>query len=270
MRRCLQLIGLCLSTAALTGCGTQEYEQRLEKTRTLFARMEYLDANLQRAWVDDTGVQLRLPLQFSILTGVSMGAGADADANVPDPRQPAFLTERNFQLPGLRAAFFAPMHYRGADGAAGGDDFGYIYVLTNHSQGAATASFSKDLVKNLSRTLNTGINPSEWPKKREFPSQIGALAQVVPYEFVEFVPNEALAGIERRFSVFMHEAGSVQVVVLFVFPKDFDDVDRLDAIRIPLCLETLRVGSAAPSGGNSAGAVGNTGGGQSRGQPASF
>lgn len=235
-----------LCCCALAGCYAHGYEQRLENTRKLYARMELLDANLGRYWADETGVQLRPPIQFSPLAAASQGDAGNP--NAPDLRQPNYMS--NFELPGLRGAFFSkPLRFHGSEGAAGGEEHGYLYVLTNHHlrNSDKFGSFATDFVRDLSSVLHAGVKPDDW-RDEKFPSQVGALAQVVPYKSLVINPNETLGGFERRFSLYLHEAaGGTQVIVMFVVPKGLDGSDKLDALRIPLCLETLRVGNAAPA-----------------------
>lgn len=256
--RALVLGALAWVPLAFVGCGTEVYEERLENSKKLYGHMEVLDTHLHRDWVDaDVGVRLRLPIQFSAMAASSAGAGASlgsgqvAPASGADDRQPKYM---NLELPGLRGAFVAKLKIIAANAASANED-GFIYVLTNHhlaNAREAAASFSSDLLKMLSQTLNVGYKPDDI-RQAVYPQSVGVLAQPVQYKTVTLNPKEPIHGVERQFSVYMHEQSGIQTVILFVFPKDVDGVERLTD-RLPLCLETLRVTGeklAAPAGGAS-------------------
>lgn len=269
-----------IALGLLAGCGRQEYEERLENTRKLFAHLEILDANLHRDWVDvPTGVKLRVPLQFSAMAapassaaasgsslGGESGAGKNGDGKkgaaapeMPDERQPKYL---NVELPGLRGAFTTSLKVIGANGANSQAD-GFIYVLSNHhlaNSGDSARTFHQDVVAAVAEALRMGVKPEDWRDER-FPQKVGTFAEEVPYKSVVLAPAEAIFGVERRFSLYLYSQGDVQVVVLFVLPKDVDGSERLTD-RIPLCLETLRVtgeklavpaAGGAPAKGSAAG-----------------
>jgi hypothetical protein len=246
---------LALSTPLLlASCGAELYEQRLENTKKLFARMEMLDSQLHHDWSDNSvGIRLRLPIQFAEIAGraatpaPSSGAAKGAEAAsspVPhDDRQPDFM---NIELPGLRGAFVAKLKFISASSALH-DEKGYIYVLTNHhlaSAGDRLKAFHKDVVTLLSQNLKVGVKPDDW-RPVTFPLAVGSFAEPVSYKTVALNPTELISGVERHFTLYLHEQGSIQTVVLFVLPKDVDGSERLTD-RIPLCLETLRVTGDKP------------------------
>jgi hypothetical protein len=233
----------------IAGCGERLYEERLENTRKLYSHLELLDANLHRDWVDpDYGVRLRVPLKFGMIAATaapsgslspdaSQGTKAEAPAGADD-RQPKYL---NVELPGLRAAFAANLRILAVNGGAA-DDSGFIYVLTNHhlaNSGERARTFHADLVAMLAQALHTAVKPEDWSEPK-FPMKVGTFAETVAYKLAVISPREPIFGVERQFSVYMHQEGDVQVVILCVFPKDVDASEKL-AERMPLCLETLRV-----------------------------
>jgi hypothetical protein len=244
----------------LAGCGEKLYEDRLENTRKLYSHLEFLDANLHRDWVDpDEGIRLRVPSQFGMIAPgaapaetLSAAQGARPEEQTGrDERQPNYL---NVELPGLRAAFTASLRVIPANGGSA-NDHGYIYVLTNrHLANSAerARTFQSDLVSMLGNALHTVVKPEEWTDPK-FPLKVGTFADTVAYKLAVISPKEPIFGIERQFSVYMHQEGDVQVVILFVLPKDVDGSEKLTD-RIPLCLETLRVSGdklsrPSPAGG---------------------
>ena len=76
----------------------------------------------------------------------------------------------------------------------------------------------------------------------------------VNYDVATLTSDEAIAGYFREFTAYMYRQGDIQVVVLFVLPKDVEPSEKF-AERIPLCLETLVVSGnklVAPSAGGAA------------------
>lgn len=231
----------------LAGCGEKLYEERLENTRKLYSHLELLDANLQRDWVDpDDGIRLRVPSNFSQIAAAAAPAESLSGAQSANPDGPAARDERqpnylNVELPGLRAAFAASLRVIAANGGAA-DNRGYIYILTNHHLAHSAdhaRTFQADLVTMLGNALHTAVKPEDWTDPK-FPLQVGTFAETVAYKLAVIAPREPVDGIERQFSVYMHQEGDVQVVILFVLPRDVDASEKLTE-RIPLCLETLRV-----------------------------
>jgi hypothetical protein len=231
----------------LAGCGEKLYEDRLENTRKLYSHLELLDANLHRDWVDpDDGIRLRVPSNFGLIAPTAVSTESLSGAQSPNPDGPAARDERqpnylNVELPGLRAAFAASLRVIPANGGAA-SDHGYIYVLTNHhlaNSADHAKTFQADLVTMLGDALHTAVKPEDWTDPK-FPLKVGTFAETVAYKLAVISPREPIFGIERQFSVYMHQQGDVQVVILFVLPKDVDGSEKLTE-RIPLCLETLRV-----------------------------
>ena len=47
-------------------------------------------------------------------------------------------------------------------------------------------------------------------------------------------------GVATRFSLYSHSDGDVQVIVLWVLPRDLETSEKM-SVRRPLCLESLRI-----------------------------
>jgi hypothetical protein len=252
---------LGLFAVLLTGCGADEYEARLKDTRAMFAHQEQLSQHLQGPWADDTGISLRVPMHFAMLPppvkpaadpaaekakAAAKQAGGKKEVEEPDEelidnRQPAYM---NIGLPGLRGAFRAPLKAFG-EGNALVEGEGFLYVLTNHhlaDQPDTAADFEKNVVQMLSEALHKTVEQTKWLDDR-FPTEAKAKASFVksiPYKSVDLPSDEPIAGYFRDFTAYLYTQGDVQVVLLFVLPKDVEPAEKL-AERIPLCLETLQV-----------------------------
>jgi hypothetical protein len=210
----------------VSGCGSEDYQDRLDTTSRYFASLELQDSNLHGAWTDAaTTISLRVPKQFAELPGPAP-APTDGSANTesqdeeegPDPRQPGFLT---VPLPGLRAAFRANVSVVGDNGRSA-NGAGYLYVLSNHHLAGnleMAAKFESETIDLLAAALNeVELEPEEQPDEmaREF-------------------------GVATRFSLYSHADGDVQVILLWVLPRDLDTSEKM-AVRRPLCLESLKIG----------------------------
>ncbi|MBI3863404.1 MAG: hypothetical protein HY290_16055 [Planctomycetia bacterium] len=274
---------LFLAALLLAGCGADLYEERLANTRSMFAHQDQLNQNLQAAWGDgETRIGLRPPTQFVMLPppakpapDPAAGKGqpgdkkageeteAEEEVEVIDDRQPAYM---NIALPGLRGAFRAPLIYS-ADNNATREGEGFLYVLSNHhlaEQPDKAKEFERDFIKELSEALHLTVEAGDWRDER-FPLEAKAKAAFVkslPYRNVILTSSEDISGYVREFAAYMYEQGDVQVIVLFVLPKDVETAAKLND-RIPLCLETLQVSGdklMLPSAGAPAGVTGSSSG----------
>ncbi|MBS0267284.1 MAG: hypothetical protein JSS02_35495 [Planctomycetes bacterium] len=262
-------LGWACCVAALlgiAGCGADLYQQRIDATRAMFAHQEQLNQNLQGAWGDqEVGISLRVPTQFLLMPPpVKPAAGAAADKGKPgsdkgtsgdkgdtksgsdediiDDRQPTYM---NIGLPGLRGAFRAPLKAAGDKNSAIEGE-GFIYVLTNHhlaDQPEQAGDFKKNVAQILGDALHKSIDKNDWRENDRFPPEAKAKQSFVKslsYDTLILNSEEPIAGYYREFTAYMYTQGSIQVVVLTVFPKDVEPSEKLND-RLPLCLETLTV-----------------------------
>lgn len=249
-----------------TGCGSEDYQDRLDTTSRYFASLELQDANLHGAWTDPaTTVSLRVPKQFAELPGPTQpsaegslspqgtpqedgtnaeGTDNEAADDPPDPRQPGFLT---IPLPGLRGAFRAPVSVVGENGRSA-TGAGYLYVLTNHHLAGnpdLAARFHSDTLGELTAALDVSLQPDN-SRDITLPQRPDAFQKPITYTEVELEPQDQpdeMArefGVATRFSVDSHSDGEVQVILLWVLPRDLDTGEKM-AVRRPLCLESLRI-----------------------------
>jgi hypothetical protein len=172
-------------------------------------------------------------------------ATPDEEEETPDPRQPEYLPD--LRLPGLRGAFRAPLTVVDEDNRDA-EGRGYIYVMTNHHLAGneeRARGFHDDLVKLLGEALNMRARPDDL-HDQSFPTRKDAFMKPIKYRSLELVPEEPIGslarefGVATRFSLYLHEFEAVQAAVLFVLPRDAATKESL-ALRVPLCLETLRI-----------------------------
>jgi hypothetical protein len=244
------------------GCGSEDYQDRLDTTSRYFASLELQDSNLHGAWNDPaTTISLRVPKQFAELAGPPQQSSETADPtetspgtdpaesggdgeDQPDPRQPGFLT---VPLPGLRGAFRAAVSVVGENGRSA-TGAGYLYVLSNHHLAGnpeMAAKFQSDTIRDLAAALDVSLKP-ENSRDITLPQRPDAFLKPVTYTEVELEPEEQpdeMArefGVATRFSLYSHSEGDVQVIVLWVLPRDLDTAEKM-SVRRPLCLESLRI-----------------------------
>lgn len=247
------------------GCGSEDYQDRLDTTSRYFASLELQDNNLHGAWNDPaTTISLRVPKQFAELSGrppnsseasgESTASGGDAtegsdaaseeEDEQPDPRQPGYLQT---PLPGLRGAFRAAVSVVGENGRSA-TGAGYLYVLSNHHLAGnpeLAARFQSDTISELAAALGVSLKP-ENSREITLPQRPDAFQKPVPYTEVELEPEEQpdeMArefGVATRFSLDSHSEGDVQVILLWVLPRDLDTEEKM-SVRRPLCLESLRI-----------------------------
>jgi hypothetical protein len=244
---------ILLSLSALAGCGGELYEQRLANTQVLFAHEALLREHLQGEWTDaENGLGLRVPLKFEMLPPPvrpepgARRAGEDGEnapeeeVEVIDDRQPKYL---NVELPGLRGAFQAKVKAI-ADNNTEVDAEAWIYVMSNQDladKSDEAKEFNMSFVKTLAGALQMGAPAPESFETARFPPRVGNFVKPLKYTAVVLKPDDDIADLPRQFSLYLYENGDVQVVVLFVLPQNADGSEKLTE-RVPLCLETLKVG----------------------------
>jgi hypothetical protein len=259
---------LPLAALALAGCGGELYEERLANTQILFAHEALLQEHLQGEWTDaENGIALRVPLKFEMLpppvrpepaanpAGDEGEKAPEEEVEVIDDRQPKYL---NVELPGLRGAFQAKIKVIGDNNAETEGD-AWMYVMSNQDLADKTdeaKDFSMSFVKTLAGALQLSAPANEDFETARFPARVGTFVKPLKYTAVVLKPEENIAGLARQFSLYMHENNEVQVIVLFVLPQSVDGAEKFTE-RIPLCLETLKVGAdrlvhKTPGGGGGA------------------
>ncbi len=250
---------LALTFLGLAGCGSALYEERLAKTRLLFAHIDHLNDNLQARWVDpQSGASLRVPMQFAVLPPPAKpepvpGEDPKEVEDPPDERQPKYL---NVELPGLRGAFEAGVKVLG-DNNVVVDDKAWIYVLTNHDlyeSPEQAKSFNQDVVKKLAKALDMAAPEAEKFETVNFPSKQGSFVKPVKYTTVSLIPEADILGLARQFTFYMYEQGEVRLTILFVLPQSADSTEKLIE-RTGLCLETLELTSDRLSAPGPGGAI---------------
>jgi hypothetical protein len=248
-----------LSVLLLAGCGADLYEERLENTKVVFARIDLLNQHLQSLWTDGdgVGVRLRVPQQFGLLpppakpdpsaqpaakpaegdeaAGNEEGA---AEAEIHDDRQPAYMS---VELPGLRGAWKAEVNINAENNVAVKGE-AFVYVMSNHhlaDKVEEAEKFSQEFIKALAEAAHVPPPDETAWETLTFPAKKGQFVKPRKYNKVGIDPDEPVGDLVRQFSMYIYTDGKVQVIVLFVLPKDVDNTSEKFAERIPLCLETL-------------------------------
>lgn len=256
----LFIAGACLLPAS--GCGTATYRTRLEETRKYFEYLGRLNDNLRGKW-REKGIELRVPKEFVEIPPPEPPAEGEAETTAQetfDPRQPDYI---RLELPGLVGAWKADDIPAAGDGDDATCD-AYLYVLSNYDlwleagQTERPRAFHSEFVSLLVGALGVPAPAEEDWQPIRAPERDG---YVEPREFLMevFTPPEPIDGRTTDFFVFLHEAGDMQTVILFVIPRDVDSRLKLTAVRgkgenagvepgerMLLCLETLKVSSKRP------------------------
>lgn len=270
------------------GCGQKQYEKRVEETAALFARLETLDANLAGENRDGF-VTIRVPRQFREIPAPPpkpkpKPGEVVSDASEFDPRQPDFA---NIELPGLRAAFESQVD-TAVEGGAASKQKAYVYLLSNHTVAAAKkpiaapgdkpveepkssspSMFSENVAGMLAEALQAEIKPgrhtNEWVRETHprnvaalFPSGSESPFPVMTYSVGTL--SSVVRDVPLEFSLYLHEQGQVQVLVIFAIPRDILPSEQL-GLRRDLSLETLRIRSTTVNQPAPAGAARAAGGG---------
>ena len=238
---------------AVVGCGAKAYESRLAQTRDYFAYVDTVNQLLQPApgWRSASVQEFRVPKPFRLIP-------PPADSNDYDARQPDYI---NGALPGLEGAWEAELDIDTANEPTTRRAF--IYVLSNYSMLTSdneqtvieAPKFHEEAMRALTSGLRVVLDESSWHEER-FPAQPGYVAQKA-YQAVTFKPERPIQGGSTEFQVYLHQAGDVRVVVIFMIPDGVDRNVKLHE-KIPYSLETLSVSGqiTRPSAGGGSGGGG--------------
>lgn len=238
--------GLAVIVCSLvSGCGLQNYEQRLAETSKYYAYLAKIDSNLAAAWKDGPIDELRVPLQFKAIRkppAPPKPAEGEAEEAPVDPRQPNYIA---LELPGLLGAWEAPFD-RTVDGKKQTRK-GYIYAVSNYSMfNSELASQAPDFTRTLLGLISDRLAlPAVEPGKgqREQYPKVKADAYTTQNTFDVFhFTSEALLvdGEQYTIDAYVNIQKDTQVVMLLVLPVGLDSSARMME-RVPLMLERLKV-----------------------------
>lgn len=255
------LVTLALLTAvACSGCGTQQYEERLKQTELYFAYRQRVDEALEKiTWQSaQFDVEFRPPIGFQEIPAPGPEEGHDA-------RQPTFI---NTRLPGLIGAWQGQVRIDVA-GIEATELRAFVFMCTNHSRFLElddenpAGLFREDIVERLGPAL--GFDPpSQTPWTWE-PVRAPRGTAYVPrksYEWIllDKVPcNIDNQNIEMDFKIYRYDEGQIQLAVISVIPHSemLDPRERIEQ-RMEYAMEQLQMGSEVP---RKTGAVQSSGGG---------
>lgn len=233
---------LILLAALLAGCGTSQYEQRLNDTQTLYRHIELLDDNLAAKW-SDSGIELRVPKQFRVLPPPK-----PAKSKPGEPEEPVFddrLPSYNLALPGLRGAWVADVPVRVDEKTEKRP--ARLYLLSNHDLAGGkpeeVSKFHVNAAAQIAESLGVTIAPTDWVDEK-FPRRATAFVEQVPFKSTELrrPDKEPLVfdNVPLRFTLYLHQKGDVLVVLVSIIPEGIDSRERLHE-KQDLAFETLRI-----------------------------
>lgn len=232
------------------GCGYEEYNTRLAETAKYFAYQERMNANLAAPLRELPIEEIRLPLQFAALPKLKPPAKRDdgTEEETPfDPRQPNYA---NITLPGLIAAWQAPVETL-VDGKPENRP-GYIYALSNYwmfvtGQVEQAPLFTRDTRRLVAAALGTVITDPDGVGDRETYPRAAQYTTPVAYDVTRFNPEMLINDVRYTVELFSHQQGDTQLILMVVLPRDADlQRTRLNE-RVPLMLETLKLSNKKPS-----------------------
>ena len=252
------------------GCGSEQYESRLNETNAFFEYRQSLDRVLQTGnWsVPLYGLTMRIPKGFNYKPGPPPPKGDEPAAE--DTRQPTFL---GLQLPGLMGA------WQGDFPSDGGNRPVFLYVCSNHQtylnavknlEGPDPALFLTDLENLLSSTMQVSLPPQDVVAQvgnniryDETCPRDGKYALQKKFTGITFVPPGVLpqlsdSGVEIKAQLYTHYNGPIQVAVLAIYPAGIRD--RIED-KLLKSLETFSVSNQLPKvqGGSATGPSGTSG-----------
>ncbi|MDP1795856.1 MAG: hypothetical protein Q8K78_00160, partial [Planctomycetaceae bacterium] len=231
---------------AISGCGLQNYEKRLEETKKYYAYLEKIDTNLAPAWKEGPIEELRVPMQFRPIRKPApvKNAEGETEDNPVDPRQPNYIS---LELPGLLGAWEAPFDIV-VDGKKQPRK-GYIYVVSNYSMfNTELASQAPDFMRTLLGTISDRLSlpPVDLAKgEREQYPKIKADAYTAQntYDVYRFKSDELLVdGVPYTIDAYTTLQKELQVDVLVVMPVGIDSQAKMIE-RVALMLERLKIDS---------------------------
>ncbi|MCA9088128.1 MAG: hypothetical protein KDA90_05760 [Planctomycetaceae bacterium] len=241
----------------LSGCGSAEYEARLQRTKELYGYLNRLDSSLSKSvWNrPDVGMAMRLPIPFKQVLPAPVPEKDEQGNPLPvleDPRQPHIL---GVDLPGLVEAWQTEL-------PIGGGEVGEarLFVCSNHQRfldlGPNTPK-PEDLLTDLEIALQTGFGVTlavgesstltdNVRTRLIAPPRSSQDAQyTTPKDFtaIRFVPREPLAGQDIEGIVYAYKAGKIQMAVVCLLPRNTGAQFRE---RLTTALQTLVVSPDAP------------------------
>ncbi|MEZ5942863.1 MAG: hypothetical protein R3C18_15835 [Planctomycetaceae bacterium] len=256
LQRMFLLMCLALLATAVGGCGSEEYEARLDRSKKLYEYMQELDQGLEvQPWIrGDLGISMRTPKPFK----QPLAAPApvlDEDGNplpiINDPRQPDVLGR---DLPGLVDA------WTGQLGGGSDEAQALFFVCSNHQRYLDLGPQSEppdEFLQDLEIAVQTGFGVLVPEGEAQSPADNVRYRLIAPtrssphaeysspkdFTAMRLVPTEPLGGRKIEGMLFEHTAGKIQLGILCIFPQEAGTQFRE---RLSLALETLVVSPEAP------------------------
>ncbi len=254
------LLAACGSILCI-GCGSAEYERRLEETKKYFAYLDRVNTSLARPWDGSGfGVVVRVPNQFELLDAPEPELEEDGNERpiLPqdDPRQPDHGT-----LPGLIGAWEWIVTAESEDEDELEEEENtsscYIYLLGNHQmwldrkndaeiEPLEFFSIAEQAIADAFRLpVPTEDEDSPWKWEAERIPSKGGYQPQQDFDFVEFTEYE-INNVTSSLIIYRHEANDIQIMLLILVPAEVLEGQNLSK-RITYMLEWLKVSDATPS-----------------------
>ncbi|SFI80063.1 hypothetical protein [Planctomicrobium piriforme] len=243
-----------LALSVLSGCGTADYEERVQRTAKFYDYLKTLDANLGPAWVrQDMSMSMRPPLPFRTpLPGPEIHK--DQLGNETPGLDPRQQTPLGVPLPGMVEAWEAT-----TDPSHMGPD-AWLYVLSNFSrfseeedEGHPTNEFLVDLERELMTIFQVTIPDGETSQIKDnirykylAPPSTSPNAEYTSgkdYSIIRFMPEFTVNEKELQGMLVERRVGDTQVALLAIYPKNASAQFRQ---RLEMAIETWSVENIMP------------------------
>lgn len=253
-------LALCVAMMAVScpGCGSQEYEQRLQQTVQYYQYRERVDGALSKVVWKEFGVEFRAPNGFLEIPGPK-------EEEEHDMRQPPFI---NRPLPGLLGAWQGEVRID-VPGLEADRLPAFVFMCTNHSRWLELDEDNspENLQNDVAETLGPALGfdpPSVTPWTFEEVRAPRGTAYV-PRKTYDWILLDRVArniddqNIEMDFRLYRYDNGDVQMVLITAVPQE-DMLDPRERIysKLEIAMETLQMIGDRP---RKQGAVQSSGGG---------
>ncbi|GAB4146321.1 MAG: hypothetical protein Tsb009_18970 [Planctomycetaceae bacterium] len=233
----MKRIPLFIILLLVSGCGTETYRERLERTSRYYAFLDVREKNLSEKRWSSRGVSLHVPKQFKLIWEANDSRNSSGATKLP---------RRLRSLPGVAAIWRADVAVEGEI-----DKFPvFLVAMSNrHSKHqsehtpAKAHLFQNSVVQQFYHMQNKPApRNSDW-RRKSFPesSQFS-----IPLEFAVFESDSDFQfprfSVDYQLRLYSHTNAQGHVSLLVISPSAMSDKEKLtDAERIGWMLETVRV-----------------------------
>lgn len=247
-----------LLACACFGCGSDQYQLRLNESAVYYRYLENIEQNVAPKWSDGIVESLRVPKQFQMIPAPVPVKNEDGTEEPPavDLRQPDFLN-LEFPTAGLLGAWEAPFTLQ--LGGTTEVHKGYIYVLSNYWSflGEDPLKFGDDMVHRVGNALEDPI-PQEKigdPIVEQHPKR-GAYLPEGTYSVFQFHPKvitlrtaDRETKVNYTFTMYRKlNNGDVQGIILLAIPESVSSQEKIPE-RTAMMLDHFQITRTPPRPG---------------------